>query len=61
MITGNGEIGLDKFDDMYKVILEIIEYTSCDEATEQMLDDILFGIARDNECSSYYRGVIKIS
>lgn len=49
--NGEWEIGLDKFDDMYKVILEIIEYTSCDEATEQMLDDILFGIARDNECS----------
>lgn len=41
--NGEWEIGLDKFDDMYKVILEIIEYTSCDEATEQMLDDILFG------------------
>ena len=42
--NGEWEIGLDKFDDMYKVILEIIEYTSCDEATEQMLDDILFGM-----------------
>lgn len=27
--NGEWEIGLDKFDDMYKVILEIIEYTSC--------------------------------
>lgn len=25
--NGEWEIGLDKFDDMYKVILEIIEYT----------------------------------
>ncbi|CUN35418.1 hypothetical protein [Coprococcus eutactus] len=57
----NGEwgIGLDKFDDMYKVILEIIEYTSCDEATEQMLDDILFGIARDNECSRIIEVLLK--
>ena len=57
----NGEwgIGLDKFDDMYKVILEIIEYTSCDEATEQMLDDILFGIARDNEINTYISVLIK--
>lgn len=57
----NGEwgIGLDKFDDMYKVILEIIEYTSYDEATEQMLDDILFGIARDNECSRIIEVLLK--
>ena len=50
----NGEwgIGLDKFDDMYKVILEIIEYTSCDEATEQMLDDILFGIDKNSSEAS---------
>lgn len=45
------EIGLDEFDDMCNVIFEIIKVTSCGEATEQMLDDILFGIARDNECS----------
>ena len=51
--NGEWEIGLDKFDDMYKVILEIIEYTSCDEATEQMLDDILFGIARDSPSGNY--------
>lgn len=44
---------------MYKVILEIIEYTSCDEATEQMLDDILFGIARDNECSRIVEVLLK--
>ena len=57
--NGEWEIGLDKFDDMYKVILEIIEYTSCDEATEQMLDDILFGIARDNECSRIIEVLLK--
>lgn len=49
--NGEREIGLDEFDDMCNVIFEIIESTSCDEATEQMLDDILFGIARDSECS----------
>ena len=36
-----------------------IEYTSCDEATEQMLDDILFGIARDNECSRIIEVLLK--
>ena len=36
---------------MCDVIFDIIKTTSCDEASKQMLDDILFGIARDNECS----------
>lgn len=49
--NGEWEIDLNEFDDMCNIIFEVIESTSCDEATEQMLDDILFGIARDNECS----------
>ena len=49
--NGEWEIDLNEFDDMCDVIFEIIESTSCDKATRQMLDDILFGIARDNECS----------
>ncbi len=49
--NGEWEIDLNEFDDMCNVISEIIENTSCDEATEQMVDDILFGIARDNEGS----------
>ncbi len=49
--NGEWEIDLNEFDDMCNVIFEIIKTTSCGEATEQMLDDILFGIARDNECS----------
>lgn len=49
--NGEWEIGLDEFDDMCNIIFEIIEKVSCDVASEQMLNDILFGIARDNECS----------
>lgn len=57
--NGEWEIGLDKFHDMCDVIFEIIEATSCDEATEQILDDILFGIARDNECSRIVEVLLK--
>lgn len=49
--NGEWEIGLSEFDEMCSVIFHIIENTSYAEATEQMLDDMLFGIARDNECS----------
>ena len=49
--NGEWEIGLDEFDEMCDVIFEIIENIACTVASEQMLDDILFGIARDNECS----------
>lgn len=49
--NGEWEIGLDEFDEMCGVIFEIIEKITCTVASEQMLDDILFGIARDNECS----------
>ena len=49
--NGEWEIGLYEFDEMCNVIFEIIENIPCDKASEQMLDDILFGIARDNECS----------
>ena len=49
--NGEWEIDLVEFDDMCNIIFEIIKTTSCDEASEQMLDDILFGIARDNEGS----------
>ena len=48
---GEWEIGLYEFDEMCNAIFEVIEKISCDQASEQMIDDILFGIARDNECS----------
>jgi hypothetical protein len=57
--NGEWEIGLDKFDNMCNVIFEIIGAISCDEATEQMYDDILFGIARDNECSRIVEVLLK--
>ncbi len=47
--NGEWEIGFDEFDEMCDVIFEIIENTSCEQASKLMLDDILFGIARDNE------------
>lgn len=49
--NGEWEIGLYEFDEMCNIIFEIMEKTSYENASEQMLDDILFGIARDNECS----------
>lgn len=49
--NGEWEIDLYEFDEMCSTIFEIIEKTAPKEASEQMLDDILFGIARDNECS----------
>lgn len=49
--NGEWEIGLDEFDEMCDVIFEIIDNIACTEASEQLIDDILFGIARDNECS----------
>lgn len=48
--SGEWEIGLYEFDEMCSIIFEIIEKISYEKASEQMLDDILFGIARDNEC-----------
>lgn len=57
--NGEWEIDFVEFDDMCNVIFEIIETTSCDEATEQMVDDILFGIARDNECSRIVEVLLK--
>lgn len=49
--NGEWEIGLDEFDEMCGTIFEIIDNIACTEASEQLIDDILFGIARDNECS----------
>lgn len=49
--NGEWEVGSYEFNEMCSNILKIIENTSCTEATQQMTDDILFGIARDNECS----------
>lgn len=49
--NGEWELGSNEFDKMYDNIIEIIKNTSCRSATEQMIDDILYGIARDNEAS----------
>ncbi len=59
--NGEWEIGLSEFDEMCSVIFYIIENTSYAEATEQMLDDMLFGIARDNECSRIINMLIDYS
>jgi len=59
--NGEWEIGISEFDEMCDVIFYIIENTSCVEATEQMLDDMLFGIARDNECSRIVNMLIDYS
>lgn len=48
--NGEWEPGSYEFKEMCSNILKIIEDTSCLEATDEMIDDILFGIARDNEC-----------
>lgn len=57
--NGEWEIGLYEFDEMCNVIFEIIENISYDKASEQMLNDILFGIARDNECSRIVKKLIE--
>lgn len=49
--NGEWEYGLSEFDEMCNIILEIIENISYEEASDQIIDDMLFGIARDNECS----------
>ena len=49
--NGEWEVGSYEFVEMCINIFEIIENTQCCEATKQMIDDILFGIARDNECN----------
>ncbi|MCM1398534.1 MAG: hypothetical protein NC225_03510 [Clostridium sp.] len=59
--NGEWEIGLFEFDEMCSVIFDIIESASYAEATEQMLDDMLFGIARDNECSRIVNRLIDYS
>lgn len=56
--NGEWEIGLREFDEMCNFIFEIIENISCDKASEPMLDDILFGIARDNECGRIVQELI---
>lgn len=50
--TDNGEWCFCwEFDDMCSYSLVVIRKVSADEATEQMIDDLLYVIARDNECS----------
>lgn len=41
-----------EFDDMRSYSIAVINEVSADEATEQMVDDLLYVIARDNECST---------
>ena len=48
--SGEWEPRSAEFGEMIYNIIEIIENTSCSSATKQMTDDILFGIARDDEC-----------
>ncbi len=49
--NGEWELESNEFDKMYDNIIEIIKNTFSHSATEQMIDDILYGIARDNEAS----------
>lgn len=46
---------------MCNIIFMIIEKISPKEVSEQMIDDILFGIARDNECSHIVRELLEYS
>ncbi|MDE5873276.1 MAG: hypothetical protein K2H07_05120 [Lachnospiraceae bacterium] len=59
--NGEWELDLFEFDEMCSVIFDIIKNTSYTEATEQILDDMLFGIARDNECSRIVNMLIDYS
>jgi len=45
--NGEWELGSYEFDEMCDNIIEIIKNTSCRIATEQMIEDILYGIAID--------------
>ena len=48
--NGEWEIGIAEFDGMIDQILKTIQNVPYNDASDQMLDDILYGIARDNEC-----------
>lgn len=51
--NGEWEIGMCEFDEMYNNILVFIgnfSRVNPSQITGQIIDDILFGIARDNEC-----------
>ena len=51
--TDNGEWCICwEFNDMCSYSLTVINKVSADEATEQMIDDLLYAIARDNECGT---------
>ena len=57
--NGEWEFGLYEFDEMCNIIFMIIGKISPKEVSEQMIDDILFGIARDNECNSIVRELLE--
>lgn len=40
-----------EFEAMCSDALRVIEHISAEQASEQMIDDLLYAIARDNECS----------
>lgn len=42
----------DEFDEMYACALSIIQKNLASSATEQIIDDLLYIIARDNECEN---------
>lgn len=42
----------DEFDEMYACALSIIQKNLASSATEQIIDDLLYTIARDNECEN---------
>ncbi|MDE5763919.1 MAG: hypothetical protein K2I00_03030 [Ruminococcus sp.] len=42
----------DEFDEMYESALSIIQKSSASNATEQIINDLLYAIARDNECEN---------
>lgn len=57
--NGEWEIGSYEFEEMCSNIFKIIENTSYHKATSQTIDNILFGIARDNECSVIVNALLK--
>lgn len=50
--NGEWEIGLTQWDEMNSAYLKMIESGKPEAITDELLDDMLYVIARDNECSN---------
>lgn len=49
--SGEWEIGIKEFEDMCDCAIKLIVNLPCGKSTDQIIDDVLYAIARDNECS----------